>query len=76
MLENLRKYSVFKYFEEISKIPRKSGNEQEIVKYLENFARKRNLKYIAHTERRTRKIRIIKTRWIGLGRKYPMEHWF
>ena len=30
---------------EISKIPRKSGNEQEIVKYLENFARKRNLKY-------------------------------
>ena len=45
MLENLTKYSVFKYFEEISKIPRKSGNEQEIVKYLENFARKRNLKY-------------------------------
>ena len=45
MLENLRKYSVFKYFEEISKIPRKSGNEQEIVKYLVNFAKERNLKY-------------------------------
>lgn len=45
MLEDLRKYKVFKYFEEISKIPRRSGEEQKIVKYLVNFAKERNLKY-------------------------------
>lgn len=37
---------VLKFFEEISKIPRESGNEEEIKNYLVNFAKKRNLKYI------------------------------
>ena len=34
-----------KYFYEISKIPRKSGNEEKIAKYLIEFAKERNLKY-------------------------------
>ena len=33
------------YFYEISKIPRKSGNEEKIAKYLIEFAKERNLKY-------------------------------
>lgn len=34
-----------KYFEEISKIPRMSGKEEKIADYVEEFAKKRNLKY-------------------------------
>lgn len=34
---------VIKFFEEISKIPRKSGNEKEIKDYLVNFAKKRKI---------------------------------
>lgn len=34
---------VLKFFKEISKIPRKSGNEEKIKDYLVNFAQKRNL---------------------------------
>ena len=34
-----------KHFYEISKIPRKSGNEEKIAKYLIKFAKERNLKY-------------------------------
>lgn len=37
---------VFHYFQEISKIPRCSGNEREISNYLVNFAREQNLEYI------------------------------
>lgn len=37
--------SVFKFFKEISSIPRQSGNEEGIKNYLVNFAKKRNLKY-------------------------------
>ena len=33
------------YFYEISKIPRNSGNEEKIAKYLIEFAKERNLKY-------------------------------
>lgn len=36
---------VMKYFYEISKIPRMSGKEEKIANYIENFAKKRNLKY-------------------------------
>lgn len=36
---------VLNFFEDISKIPRGSGNTKEICDYLENFARKRNLEY-------------------------------
>lgn len=39
------KIGFLKYFYEISKIPRKSGNEEKIAKYLIEFAKKRNLKY-------------------------------
>ena len=36
--------AIFKYFEEISKIPRGSYNEQKIADYVENFAKEHNLK--------------------------------
>ena len=39
------KTGFLKYFYEISKIPRKSGNEEKIAKYLIKFAKERNLKY-------------------------------
>ena len=39
------KTGFLKYFYEISKIPRKSGNEEKIAKYLIEFAKERNLKY-------------------------------
>lgn len=38
-------YEFWKYFEEISNIPRKSGEEKKIAKYLIDFASARNLKY-------------------------------
>lgn len=34
ILQNLQPYEVFKYFEEISNIPRGSGNEKAISDYL------------------------------------------
>ncbi|NLZ84025.1 MAG: aminoacyl-histidine dipeptidase, partial [Clostridiales bacterium] len=37
--------NIFKYFEEISNIPRGSGNEQEISDYLVAFAKEHNLQY-------------------------------
>lgn len=37
---------VFKYFNEISKIPRCSGNEKDISNYLVQFAKNNNLEYI------------------------------
>ena len=39
------KAGFLKYFYEISKIPRKSGNEEKIAKYLIKFAKERNLEY-------------------------------
>lgn len=39
------KAGFLRYFYEISKIPRKSGNEEKIAKYLIKFAKERNLKY-------------------------------
>ena len=39
------KTGFLKYFYEISKIPRKSGNEEKIAKHLIEFAKERNLKY-------------------------------
>lgn len=38
--------NIFKYFQEISEIPRASGNEGEISDYLVEFAKKFNLEYI------------------------------
>ena len=38
--------NVFKYFEEISKIPRGSGDMIKIADYCEEFAKTRNLRYV------------------------------
>ncbi|MEG0005606.1 MAG: aminoacyl-histidine dipeptidase [Clostridium sp.] len=46
MLENLNPKPVFKYFEEISKIPRGSKNEKAISDYLVEFAKQHSLEYI------------------------------
>lgn len=43
VLENLKPEKVFYYFEEISNIPRGSGNEKAISDYIVNFAKERGL---------------------------------
>jgi len=45
MLEGLKPCKVMRFFEEISKIPRKSGEEDKVVEYLKKFAIERNLEY-------------------------------
>lgn len=42
-VEKVEPKEVIRFFEEISKIPRKSGNEKNIKEYLVEFANKRNL---------------------------------
>ena len=44
-LENLEPKEVFYFFEEICKIPHGSGNTDQISRYLEEFARQRNLEH-------------------------------
>ena len=46
ILENLKPQLVFKYFEEISQIPRASGNEKEISDYLRKFGQDLGLETI------------------------------
>lgn len=46
ILEGIKPEKVFKYFEEISAIPRGSGNTDKIRDYCVDFAKERNLKYI------------------------------
>lgn len=46
MLENLQPQNVFKYFEEICKIPHGSGNTKEISDYVVSVANEYGLKYI------------------------------
>lgn len=46
VLKGLEPYSVFEFFEEISQIPRGSGNEKGISDYLVRFAKERNLEAI------------------------------
>lgn len=46
ILNNIEPREVFKYFGEISQIPRCSGNEKAISDYLVNFAKMHNLKVI------------------------------
>jgi dipeptidase D len=46
VLSKLQPSSVFHFFEEISMIPRGSGNEKNISDYLVDFAKKRNLEVI------------------------------
>lgn len=45
-LENCEPKRVFHYFEEISKIPRGSGNTEQISNYLVQFAKEHGLSYI------------------------------
>jgi len=45
-LSNLKPERVFYYFEEISKIPRGSGNTEAISEYLKQFSIEHNLKYV------------------------------
>ncbi len=47
ILKGLNPEKVFKYFEEISSVPRGSGRTEKIREYCENFAKERNLKYIS-----------------------------
>lgn len=47
ILEGIKPQKVFKYFEEISAIPRGSGNTDKIRDYCVNFAKARKLKYVA-----------------------------
>ncbi len=44
-IENIEPEEVFKYFKEISDIPRNSSNEEKVRNYIMDFANKRNLKY-------------------------------
>jgi dipeptidase D len=45
-LDQLDYKGIFRYFEEISKIPRGSGNEEKISNYLVSFAKEHHLEYI------------------------------
>jgi len=45
ILQNINPQRVFHYFEELSKIPRGSGNMDEISAYCIDFAKKHNLSY-------------------------------
>ena len=56
VLENLKPQAVFKYFEEITQIPRGSGNEKEISDYLDNIGIGKNLKENKLANRRVRQI--------------------
>ena len=47
VLENISPKNVFRFFEEISAIPRGSGVHDGIKSYCENFAKSRGLKYIS-----------------------------
>ncbi|NLP47218.1 MAG: aminoacyl-histidine dipeptidase [Epulopiscium sp.] len=46
ILKNIEPKKVFYYFEEITRIPRESGNEQQISDYIVSVARKNNLEVI------------------------------
>ncbi|HHZ03212.1 MAG TPA: aminoacyl-histidine dipeptidase [Tissierellia bacterium] len=46
VLEGLKPEKVFYYFEEISKIPRGSGNEKQVSDYLYNLAKEKNWEVI------------------------------
>ena len=47
-LENLKPERVFYYFEELSKIPRESANEQAVSNFLVDTAKKLGLKVYLH----------------------------
>lgn len=45
-MEEIEPKEVIRFFIEISKIPRKSGQERAVAEYLVDFAKKRNLSYV------------------------------
>lgn len=59
----------FEYFEEISKIPRASGNEEGIANYLVDFAINHNLKYIKDS---ANNVLIIKNATQGRENEMPI----
>jgi dipeptidase D len=46
ILKDVQPVEVFKYFEELSQIPRGSGNEKEVSDYLISFAKEHNLECV------------------------------
>ena len=46
VLDKLEPQNVFRFFEEISKIPHGSGNTKQISDYLVDFAKKRGLEFV------------------------------
>ena len=46
VLKDLNPTLVFKYFEEISQVPRGSGDEEKISEFLVNFAKELNLEVV------------------------------
>ena len=45
VLQGLAPNAVFKYFEEISAVPRGSGEKEKIADFCENFAKEKGLRY-------------------------------
>ena len=52
ILGNLNPRAVFHYFEEMSKIPRESGNEAAISQYLVDFANEHGLEVIQEPDKK------------------------
>lgn len=50
VLDNLEPKNVFKFFEDMTKIPHGSGNEKAISDFLANFAKERNLEVVQDRE--------------------------
>ncbi|MCR4599223.1 MAG: aminoacyl-histidine dipeptidase [Acetatifactor sp.] len=68
-VSSLEPKEVFHYFDEISKIPRGSGNIKRISDYLANFARERNLEYY---QDKLGNVIIIKEATAGLEDRDPV----
>lgn len=69
MLENLTPQNVFKYFEDISKIPHGSGNTKEVSDYVVNVAKEFNLKYI---QDEYNNVIVFKNSSAGIDNKEPV----
>lgn len=68
VLDGLKPAGVFRFFEEISRIPRGSGNEKQISDYLKKFAQDRGLECI---QDELNNIIIIKPATEGYGQEAP-----
>ena len=60
VLDNLQPKLVFKYFEEISQIPRGSGNEKGVSDYLLNFGKSLGLESIQDAKKIKEQIMILR----------------